>query len=145
MGLVTKCAMMFADRSPALAFPVNAVLVPQVQGERGHSFLMRPMGLPLAICSVAFSRLGSVDATRIGRHRFARDRLRMLLGANADKGYRRGAATDWGSSPHTLGATRRQSRRDGGTRQTRHADRRAGVLGRRGARRRALPIRRRRL
>jgi len=35
---------------------------------------------------------------------FARDRLRALLGSNADKGYRRGAVTDWGANPYTLGA-----------------------------------------
>ncbi len=105
MGLLTKSALLFAEGSPALAFPANAVVVPQVQGERGHSFLVRPMGLPLVICSVGGSLAWdlSTQPPSVGID-FARDRLRMLLGKNADKGYRRGVVTDWGTSPYTLGA-----------------------------------------
>ncbi len=105
MGLLSKCAMMFAEGSPALAFPPNAVVVPQVQGQRGHSFLVRPMGLPLVICLVGGSLAWDLatQTPSVGID-FARDRLRSLLGSNADRGYRRGAVTDWGSSPYTLGA-----------------------------------------
>jgi len=105
MGLLTKSAMLFAENSPAVAFPVNAAVVPQVQGERGHSFLMRPMGLPLVICLAGGSLAWDLatQPASVGVD-FARDRLRQLLGTNADKGYRRGAITDWGTSPYTLGA-----------------------------------------
>ena len=105
MGLVTKIALLFAEGAPALAFPQNATVVPQVQGERGHSFLVKPVGLPLVICQVGGSLAWDLatQPASVGID-FARDRLRMLLGANADKGYKRGAVTDWGASPYTLGA-----------------------------------------
>jgi monoamine oxidase len=105
MGLVTKIALMFSEGAPALRFSQNAGLVPQVQGERGNSFLIKPMGQPLAICqvggSLAWDLATQPAAVAID---YARDRLRALLGSDADKGFRRGAATDWGSSPYTLGA-----------------------------------------
>ncbi len=105
MGLVSKIALQFGEKSPALNFPVNAGVVPQVQGERGHSFLMRPLGEPLVVClvggSLAWDLATQPAATGI---EFARDRLRALLGANADVGFRRGTVTDWGTNPNTLGA-----------------------------------------
>src|SRR6185436_8072928 len=104
MGLVTKIPLLFAENSPALAFSPNASLVPQVQGERGHSFLIKPMGQPLVVCHVGGSLAWDLSTQPASvAVDFARDRLRALLGADADKGYKRGAATDWGSSPYTLG------------------------------------------
>jgi monoamine oxidase len=105
MGLITKMALHFEQKSPAVEFPWNATVVPQVKGERGHSFLMRPMGLPMAIClvggSLAWDMATQPAAVGID---FARDRLRVVLGSNADKGFRRAAITDWATNPHTLGA-----------------------------------------
>lgn len=105
MGLVTKIPLFYAERSPALAFSPNAVLVPQVQGERGHSFLIKPMGQPLVVCHVGGSLAWDLStqpaSTAVD---FARDHLRVLLGNDADKGFKRGSTTDWGSSQYTLGA-----------------------------------------
>lgn len=105
MGLVTKIPLLYAPGSPALAFAPNSSLVPQVQGERGHSFVVKPLGQPLVVCHVGGSLAWdlSTQPTSVAVD-FARDHLRSLLGADADKGYKRGSATDWGSSPYTLGA-----------------------------------------
>lgn len=105
MGLVTKIPLFFAEGSPALAFSPNASLVPQVDGERGHSFLIKPMGQPLVVCHVGGSLAWDLSTQPASvAVAFARDHLRTLLGTDADKGYKRGSATDWGSSPYTLGA-----------------------------------------
>lgn len=105
MGLVTKIALMFAAGSPALAFPRNASLVPQVQGERGNSFFVNPMGRPFAVCQVGGSLAWDLSTqTQAVAIDFARDRLRTLLGSDADKGFKRGSATDWGANPYTLGS-----------------------------------------
>lgn len=105
MGLVSKIALMFAKGSPALAFPENTSIVPKVQDERGNAFLINPMNQPFAVChiggSLAWDLSTQPQAVAID---FARDRLRAILGSNADRGFRRGAATDWGASPYTLGA-----------------------------------------
>ena len=105
MGLVNKIALEFAPGSPALAFPRNANLVPKVEGERGNSFLINPMGQPFAVCHVGGSLAWDLSTqTQAVAIDFARDRLRTLLGGNADKGFKRGASTDWGANPYTLGA-----------------------------------------
>jgi monoamine oxidase len=105
MGLVSKVALRFAAGSPVRGFPADTLVVPQVSDERGHVFLMRPFGLPLAICqvggSLAWDLSTQAEAVNVA---FARDRLRALLGAKADRGFVAGAATDWGTNPHTLGA-----------------------------------------
>lgn len=105
MGLLGKIALLYQPGSPALSFAEGSVLVPQVRGERGHTFLLRPLGTPLAICfvggSLAWDLATQNEATNVA---FARDRLRALLGADADRGFRGGAATTWGTNPLTLGA-----------------------------------------
>lgn len=105
MGLVSKIALRFAPGSPALGFPEDTLVVPQVSDERGHCFLVRPFGAPLAICltggSLAWDLSTQVESVNIA---FARDRLRALLGSKADQGFVAGAATDWGINPNTLGA-----------------------------------------
>jgi monoamine oxidase len=105
MGLVSKIALRFAPGSPALGFAEDTLVVPQVSDERGHCFLVRPFGAPLAIClvggSLAWDLSTQVESTNIA---FARDRLRALLGAKGDQGFVAGAATDWGTNPNTLGA-----------------------------------------
>lgn len=105
MGLISKIALRFAPGSPALGFPEDTLVVPQVSDERGHSFLVRPFGAPLAICltggSLAWDLSTQVESVNVA---FARDRLRALLGSKADQGFVAGAATDWGTNPNTLGA-----------------------------------------
>ena len=105
MGLLSKIALQFAPGSPALAFPEDTLVVPQVKDERGHCFLVRPFGAPLAICltggSLAWDLSTQLETTNIA---FARDRLRALLGSKADQGFRTGVATDWGTNPDVLGA-----------------------------------------
>ncbi len=105
MGLLTKIALAFEPSSAALAFPKGSTLVPQVTGERGHYFLMRPLGAPLAICfvggSLAWDLATQSEATNVA---FARDRLRALIGSHADRGFRVGTATSWGTNPLTRGA-----------------------------------------
>ena len=105
MGLLSKIALFYAPRSPALAFAEGSVLVPQVKDERGHYFLVRPLGVPLVMCfiggSLAWDLATQSEATNIS---FARDRLRALLGARADQGLRGGASTSWGANPLTRGA-----------------------------------------
>ena len=105
MGLMSKIALFYAPRSPALAFAEGSVLVPQVKDERGHYFLVRPLGVPLVVClvggSLAWDLATQSEATNIS---FARDRLRALLGARADYGLRGGTATTWGANPLTRGA-----------------------------------------
>lgn len=105
MGLLSKIALFYAPRSPALAFAEGSVLVPQVKDQRGHYFLARPLGVPLVICfvggSLAWDLATQNEATNIA---FARERLRALLGAQADQGLRGGTATTWGTSPLTRGA-----------------------------------------
>jgi monoamine oxidase len=105
MGLVTKVALMFDPNSPALAFAPNTSLVPQVHGERGNSFTVKPLNQPLAVCQVGGSLAWDLSTQpQSVAVDFARDRLRAILGTNADRGFKRGAASDWGSSPYTLGA-----------------------------------------
>jgi monoamine oxidase len=105
MGLLSKIALAFAPHSPALKYGEGSVLVPQVASERGYYFLIRPYGVPIAIClvggSLAWELAQQNEAANIA---FARDRLRALLGANADRGFRAGAATRWGQNPLTLGS-----------------------------------------
>jgi monoamine oxidase len=105
MGLLTKVALQFAPGSPTLAFPQNTLIVPQARDGRGHCFVMKPLGAPLVICltggSLAWDLATQAGATNVA---FARDRLRALLGNDADRGFRGGAATDWGTNPNTLGA-----------------------------------------
>ncbi|MCE9521575.1 MAG: FAD-dependent oxidoreductase [Alphaproteobacteria bacterium] len=105
MGLQSKIALRFAPGNPALAYPDDTSIVPQVRDERGHSFLVRPFGAPLVICltggSLAWDLSTQVESTNVG---FARERLRALLGSKADQGFTAGAATDWGTNPNTLGA-----------------------------------------
>ena len=105
MGLISKIALRFALGSPALSFPEDTLVVPQVSDERGHSFLVRPFGAPLVVChvggSLAWDLSTQVESTNIG---FARDRLRALLGSKGDQGYLAGAATNWGTNSNTLGA-----------------------------------------
>ncbi len=105
MGLQTKIALHFAPKSAALAFPEDTLVVPQSRDERGHCFLMRPLGAPLAIClvggSLAWDLSTQLETTNIA---FARDRLRALLGSKSDQGFLGGTATDWGTNPNTLGA-----------------------------------------
>ena len=105
MGLVSKIALRFAPGSPALGFPDDTLVVPQVSDERGHSFLVRPFGMPLAIClvggSLAWDLSTQVESVNVA---FARDRLRALLGSKGDQGFVAGTATDWGTNPQTLGA-----------------------------------------
>jgi len=105
MGLVTKIALKFFPGSPALDFADDSLVVPQVGDERGHYFLVKPFGAPLAICfvggSLAWDLSTQSEATNVD---FARDRLRAALGAKADQGFRAGAATDWGTNALTRGA-----------------------------------------
>jgi monoamine oxidase len=105
MGLVTKIALQFAPGSPTLSFPENTVIVPQSRDERGHSFLIRPLGAPLVVChvggSLAWELATQPPSTNVV---VARDGLRAVLGTDGDKGFRGGAATDWGTNPTTLGA-----------------------------------------
>jgi len=105
MGLLHKIALQFAPGSPAIAFAADSVLIPQVRDERGHTFHVRPHDTTLAICSVGGSLAEDLatqsEATNID---FARDRLRALLGSGADRGFRKGSSTDWGTNPLTRGA-----------------------------------------
>lgn len=105
MGLLTKVAMHFAADAPAIAFPQDSMLIPQVNDGRGHVFHVRPFGAPIAIChfggSLAWEMSPQSDRVVID---FARERLRALLGANGDKGLRNAAVTDWGRNPLTRGA-----------------------------------------
>lgn len=105
MGLLSKIALSFAPGSPALRFRDDSVVLPQVADERGHSFLIRPFGAPLVIChvggSLAWDLATQSAATNVA---FARDRLRAVLGSNADVGFRTGTATDWGTNPFARGA-----------------------------------------
>jgi len=105
MGLLSKIALAYAPSSPMMQLAAGGVLVPQVSGERGHSFLVRPCGVPLAICfvggSLAWDLAAQGEAAAVA---FARERLRALFGTDADRGYRAGMATTWGTNPLTLGA-----------------------------------------
>lgn len=105
MGLLTKIAMRFQPSSPALAFANDSVVIPQVNDERGHFFLIKPFGAPLIVCfvggSLAWDLATQNEATNIA---FARDRLRAIVGAKAEQGFRGASATDWGSNPLTRGA-----------------------------------------
>jgi monoamine oxidase len=105
MGLLTKIALQFNQGSPTLAFPQNTLIVPQSPDDRGHCFLIKPLGAPLAVClvggSLAWDLSRQAQATNGD---FARERLRALLGADADRGFRGGAATTWGTDPNTFGA-----------------------------------------
>ena len=105
MGLLTKVALHFAADAPAIAFPQDSMLIPQVSDGRGHAFHVRPFGAPIAVCHVGGSlawELSHADERAVID--FARERLRALLGANGDKGLRNAAATDWGRNPLTRGA-----------------------------------------
>lgn len=105
MGLVSKIALAFAPGSPMLRVAEGSVLVPQVSGERGHYFLARPCGAPIIVCfiggSLAWDLSTQSGATAVA---FARDRLRALFGGDADRGFRGGSATAWGTDPLTRGA-----------------------------------------
>jgi monoamine oxidase len=61
--------------------------------------------LPIVVCitggSLAWDLAKQNEAANVA---FARDRLRALLGANADRGLRAGAAPNWGANQLTLGA-----------------------------------------
>jgi monoamine oxidase len=105
MGLTTKIALQFAPSSAPLMFPQNTMIVPQSSDERGHCFLIRPLGAPLVVCMVGGSLAWDLATQSAATHiDFARDRLRTLLGGDADRGFRTGAATDWGTNTTTLGA-----------------------------------------
>lgn len=105
MGLLSKIALAYAPSSPMMRLTAGSVLVPQVSGERGHYFLVRPCGVPMVICfvggSLAWDLATQSEATAIA---FARDKLRALFAADADRGFRVGTATGWGTNPLTLGA-----------------------------------------
>ena len=105
MGLLNKVVLAYAQSSPLMRIAAGSVLVPQVNGDRGHSFLARPFGAPAIICFVGGSLAWEIaqqgEATAIA---FARDRLRALFGADADRGFRAGAAASWGTNPLTLGS-----------------------------------------
>jgi monoamine oxidase len=105
MGLLTKVAMHFAGDAPALGFPPDSMLIPQASDARGHVFHVRPFGAPLVVLhiggSLAWEFAMQRDKATID---FARERLRALLGANADKGLRNAVVTDWGRNPLTRGA-----------------------------------------
>ncbi len=105
MGLLHKIALQYAPRSPAVAFPADSILIPQVIDERGHTFHVRPRNDALAVCTVGGSLARDLatqsEATNIA---FARDKLRTLLGSDADRGFRAGTSTDWGTNPLTRGA-----------------------------------------
>lgn len=105
MGLISKVALSFAPGSAALAFGEDRMLVPQVRGERGHYFLIRPFGAPVVICftggSLAWDLATQSEATNVA---FAIDRLKAALGNNAAQGLRDGVATKWGTDPLTRGA-----------------------------------------
>jgi len=105
MGLIQKIALHFSADAPALKFPQDAMLIPQTSDERGHIFHVRPNGAPLAVCHVGGSLAWELS-TQSERSviDFARERLRVLLGSNGDKGLRNATATDWGRSPFTRGA-----------------------------------------
>ena len=105
MGLVAKIALHFAADAPALKFPQDSILIPQVNDERGHVFHVRPFGAPLAVCqvggSLAWELSTQPERTVID---FARERLRALLGSNGDTGLRNATVTDWGRNPFSRGA-----------------------------------------
>lgn len=105
MGLLSKVALAFNPGSPALNYPDGSVLVPQLHGERGYYFLVKPFGAPVVIClfggSLAWELSAQSEATAIA---FARDRLGALLGAQAGRGLRGAMATSWGANPLTRGA-----------------------------------------
>ena len=105
MGLVTKIALGFARGSPALHFPDNSILVSQSEDQHGVTFLIRPFGTPVVICLCGGSVAWSLSRGQKSEHvSFALEHLRALLGAQADRGFRFGANSDWGSNPLTLGA-----------------------------------------
>lgn len=105
MGLISKVALSFAPGSTALSFGEDRMLVPQVRGERGHYFLIRPFGAPVVICftggSLAWDLSTQSEATNVA---FAIDRLKATLGNNAERGLRGAFATKWGTDPLTRGA-----------------------------------------
>ena len=105
MGLVTRIALHFANGAPALTFPPESMLIPQLSDERGHVFRVRPAGAPLLICHVggalAWELSGQADRVAID---FAREKLRALLGTKGDAGLRNAAVTDWGRNPLARGA-----------------------------------------
>lgn len=106
MGLVTKTALGFARNSPALQFPDNSILVSQSPNQHGVSFLIRPFGAPVVICLCGGSVAWSLSRGQKVEHvSFALEHLRALLGAQAERGFRFGATSDWGSNPLTLGTT----------------------------------------
>jgi monoamine oxidase len=105
MGHLTKVALHFAADAPALAFPQDSMLIPQVNDERGHVFHVRPFGAPIVVLHVggsfALEMSSQRDAVIVD---FTRERLRALLGANGDKGLRNATVTDWSRNRLTRGA-----------------------------------------
>jgi monoamine oxidase len=104
MGQQMRIALRYDAGSAALRYPENARLLPQQSTDRAHHFQVGPSGAPLIIC-VAGGALARDLGGRPERYRvdIARGLLRDMLGVSADKGFRAGAASDWGTDPLFLG------------------------------------------
>jgi monoamine oxidase len=105
MGRIEKIAMRFDPKSPALAFPANTILTPQITDERAMIFHVGPQGRPLIVQHVGGDWAKTVtDAgpkIAIGEALAA---LRAIIGNNSVKGFKAAVATAWGNDPRFLGA-----------------------------------------
>lgn len=105
MGSTLKIAFALAGSNPATAFPSNSVLLSRVDDQRAAEFLVRPFGLPMAVCSVGGSLALDLESrSEQVHHDFAAEQLRAMLGSSADKGVTARASTSWGRNPLVLGS-----------------------------------------
>ncbi|MEQ1754837.1 MAG: NAD(P)/FAD-dependent oxidoreductase [Micropepsaceae bacterium] len=105
MGSLLKIAYSFEHTSPTVMFPPNSVLLAQAADQRGTEFLVRPFGVPMAICSVGGSLAVDLESQNDKtRFEFGRESLRSMLGTDADKGLLSSASTNWGRNPLVFGS-----------------------------------------
>ena len=105
MGSTLKIAFGLAGSNPATAFPSNSVLLSRVDDQRAAEFLVRPFGLPMAVCTVGGALALDLESRSEQVHyEFAAEQLRAMLGSAADKGVTARASTSWGRNPLVLGS-----------------------------------------
>jgi len=105
MGSTLKIGFGLAGSNPATAFPSNSVLLSRVDDQRAAEFLVRPFGLPMAVCTVGGALALDLESRSEQVHyEFAAEQLRAMLGSAADKGVTARASTSWGRNPLVLGS-----------------------------------------
>lgn len=105
MGATLKVAMAFDQRSPAIAFPHNTVLLQRTDDQRVAEFLVRPFGAPMLVCSVGGSLALDLESRGADEHHaFAMESLRAMLGGAAERGLRGRASTSWSRNPLVFGS-----------------------------------------